>query len=637
MAGPANIYRRPSGMYCARLVVPERLRPVVGKAELHASTGSRTLAVAKAVAASVLAHWREKLLALDRMDVTKIALGSPSLVGGGYLRMAEASAASGFTEDELLQKASEGRLSLYVHLAGQLGHFVSREAVQGDPDAFVGDHRAMPVASEERFFTGPIAPCQPRDVAGVLLVVPGASVQVFEQGRHAPFVFVADTAVSLSRGSLLLAAADVEALRVVVAAGLTKEQIRVAKAPARPKAAKGTTGRLSTFLDAYAREKADSVRPDEARRIRDLLNLFIDMTGDPFYPDDVTNAMLDDFEKVKLARVPDHEEKVRLKLGTRTVQESVAALAGTDYKRMTGKAIAKRMGWVQGFLAWVKARGELRLTGRGRAPDDSERPSEVREKFSDAELQAIFSDPIFAAGRGAVTKRGTIFKFKPWHYWGPLIALLSGMRPNEQCQMLTTDIVGDAGVWWFDIAEDDSEDGSASKSLKNMNSRRQIPVHPLLIDLGLIEWRDRLQREGHPRLFPEWSPHAGHGRYSPKAGQWFNDDLRKRTLGAGVSPKKTLYSFRHNFGTALLESGCSDRIARALMGHSPGKGELRERYDKARDSPKLVPAVGDLDFKLPTIARFDIEAGLAALLNALQRSRNVRQGKAGRKLASAAK
>lgn len=82
MAPAANLYRRTSGVYVVRLAVPERLRPAVGKREIHVSTGSRVLALAKTVAAGVLGHWREKFLDLERlqlMDVERLVAGSPEL------------------------------------------------------------------------------------------------------------------------------------------------------------------------------------------------------------------------------------------------------------------------------------------------------------------------------------------------------------------------------------------------------------------------------------------------------------------------------------------------------------------------------------------------------------------------------
>ena len=111
-----GLFRR-GGVWYARLVVPQSLRLVIGKTELVASTGVREPALARVVAAELLAGWRRRFLDLSRrlsspMDIEQITLGHPALSGGGYLDLAEAAKASGMDVPYLLWQASEGVLSL---------------------------------------------------------------------------------------------------------------------------------------------------------------------------------------------------------------------------------------------------------------------------------------------------------------------------------------------------------------------------------------------------------------------------------------------------------------------------------------------------------------------------------------------
>lgn len=62
-----NLQRRASGIYVARLTVPERLRHLVGKRELIATTGTSQRPVAKLVAGALLARWRQQLFDLERL------------------------------------------------------------------------------------------------------------------------------------------------------------------------------------------------------------------------------------------------------------------------------------------------------------------------------------------------------------------------------------------------------------------------------------------------------------------------------------------------------------------------------------------------------------------------------------------
>ena len=54
----ASEYRRPSGIYAVRLYIPERLQPYFHKKEIHISTGSRRLQVAKIIASELKARCR---------------------------------------------------------------------------------------------------------------------------------------------------------------------------------------------------------------------------------------------------------------------------------------------------------------------------------------------------------------------------------------------------------------------------------------------------------------------------------------------------------------------------------------------------------------------------------------------------
>lgn len=91
-----------------------------------------------------------------------------------------------------------------------------------------------------------------------------------------------------------------------------------------------------------------------------------------------------------------------------------------------------------------------------------------RPPFSNQQLQTLFSCPTYT-GR-TVTK--------DYKYWIPLIGLYTGMRLNEICQLLVDDIMCVDGVWIINIDDNDH------KKLKTASSRRRIPVHKRLIDLG---------------------------------------------------------------------------------------------------------------------------------------------------------
>jgi integrase len=101
-----------------------------------------------------------------------------------------------------------------------------------------------------------------------------------------------------------------------------------------------------------------------------------------------------------------------------------------------------------------------------------------------------------------------------WRFWLPPMCLFMGMRPNEACQMAATEIrVTDAGTWYADIVasdDDDIADGKPPrKTVKTETSRRRVPIHPVLIEIGFLQFVDsRLKSGSDARLFPSLKGHV---------------------------------------------------------------------------------------------------------------------------------
>jgi integrase len=120
-------------------------------------------------------------------------------------------------------------------------------------------------------------------------------------------------------------------------------------------------------------------------------------------------------------------------------------------------------------------------------------PRDKRKPFSSNQLRRIFDAPLY---RGCVddgnryAKQGTA-KPRRSRFWIPLIALFSGMRLNEICQMDTADVKEMDGIWCFAV----SAQGSDDKHLKTMASDRVVPIHPILHELGFIACQSACKRD----------------------------------------------------------------------------------------------------------------------------------------------
>ncbi|EDL53848.1 hypothetical protein VSAK1_10438 [Vibrio mediterranei AK1] len=178
--------------------------------------------------------------------------------------------------------------------------------------------------------------------------------------------------------------------------------------------------------------------------------------------------------------------------------------------------------------------------------------------FSKNDLVKIFSQPIFTEHKikRHYTKR--IPKYS--QYWMPLIALLSGMRPNEIAQLKRKDCVLRDGILFFQLSNQDED-----QSLKNKRARRAVPVHSKLIELGFERFIEPLASD--ERLFPELSYSKKEGYYK-SFGEWF-----KRYFSNYIDlarEGKRFYSFRHTFIDQFKQRGSIAAVPASIVGHKNG-------------------------------------------------------------------
>lgn len=180
----------------------------------------------------------------------------------------------------------------------------------------------------------------------------------------------------------------------------------------------------------------------------------------------------------------------------------------------------------------------------------------------------------------------TLVEYKnvaPGRYFVPLVAMFSGMRLNEICQLYVNDIRKIDDVWCFDINDD------GDKRLKNKASRRVIPVHPELVRLGLLEHVERMRAEGHPRLWMNLK--CKRDGYSHDFSKWYQRFNRKYIT---QDPKKVFHSFRHTVADTLKQKGVAEGVIAEILGHA-NQSITTGRYGKRYRPAMLLEALGKLN------------------------------------------
>lgn len=66
------------------------------------------------------------------------------------------------------------------------------------------------------------------------------------------------------------------------------------------------------------------------------------------------------------------------------------------------------------------------------------------------------------------------------HYWIPLIAAYTGARREEIAGLHAADVQEHGGIWCFKFEE------NVERSVKTDASGRLVPIHPHLIELGIL-------------------------------------------------------------------------------------------------------------------------------------------------------
>jgi integrase len=181
--------------------------------------------------------------------------------------------------------------------------------------------------------------------------------------------------------------------------------------------------------------------------------------------------------------------------------------------------------------------------------DDQRIRAEVRhyEPFSDQEIVALLAGLRLqtAPAEHTTATAGA---------WATLIAAYTGCRLEEVAQLRTEDIKCEDGIYRFDFCADGNG--------KTKASTRAVPIHHVLLDAGLLMYRDALPKDG--RLFPGLKARPSKGKLGAPIGDWFSS-YRKR-LGVD-RPGLNFHSFRHTVGDRLRKAGVPEDDRAALLGH----------------------------------------------------------------------
>lgn len=301
------------------------------------------------------------------------------------------------------------------------------------------------------------------------------------------------------------------------------------------------------------------------------------------------------FDKASVRRVRDTVMKLPASYMKRKdqVDLELVELFASDAPKLSAKTQKKYFEMFRSFLKWCVEDGYLdAVPGEGikiAGPSKAE-AQRARYPFSTDQLQRLFTSPLYSGCKSAA-RRSTAgdIVIRDGRWWIPLVGLYSGLRLGEIVQLLVTDIRWQDDIAYFDVARGEGED----KQIKTASSVRKVPVHPRLIEFGLLDHVEKARRAGpKARVFADIAP-GKDGYFSHNFSKSFGFYVRS----VGVkTPKTSFHSLRHNFKDALVLAEVPDMVRLALMGHADG--HVHATYGSGASLHLLRDAVWKVEYKI---------------------------------------
>ncbi len=160
--------------------------------------------------------------------------------------------------------------------------------------------------------------------------------------------------------------------------------------------------------------------------------------------------------------------------------------------------------------------------------------------------------------------------------WLPWLCAYSGARINEVAQLTKSDFFQVGEDWFYRLTT------AGGKTLKNRYSIRNVPVHPVLVEEGLLRFLETVE-DADRRLFPK--------RSQPNISEWLRNKV-------GISRKELApnHGWRHLFEDQCINGGVIDAARNYITGRSTGKSS--EGYGK---SQAMLPGLAKEMRKVPPI------------------------------------
>jgi integrase len=354
-----------------------------------------------------------------------------------------------------------------------------------------------------------------------------------------------------------------------VPAPLPRRKLRIEELRVAPTGvAKPATGlTLSGLYAAWAAETKPSLKL--VAEWKTVLRRLQEHLGGDVQVRSITRDQMVGF-KDSLTRMP---RVISGKLKTMRVPEILEATRDQEIAPISNTSVNKALGLTAALFAWGVRNGKLDTNPAQGVKASTKKVRGRRLPYDREDIGKLFRLPVFLGD-----DRGP-------RYWLPIVGAWTGARLEELGQLKTADVRDRDGIWFLTI--DPIEDEG---SLKTEASRRIVPVHPVLVRLGFVDYVKTRRKAGADQLFD--LDRDNRGKFTSAISKWWGREARK----AVPDPRKSFHSFRHLLKDAARAAIPDEELRDRLTGHAGNETEGRQ-YGAGHDLEALAAAMAKI--KIP--------------------------------------
>lgn len=344
--------------------------------------------------------------------------------------------------------------------------------------------------------------------------------------------------------------------------------------------------RLSELWEEYCREKKDTGRwrTGTFTRYQAAFNAVIDIIGDKQLVD--IDRTLARFLKTSLEVYPNKKED---KPAFKGKPFSKKMAEHKDFEPLSISSINYVTGLMSGMFRHAITENiggitynpfeKLQLKDNG---DESTK----RDSYATEDIKGLYLG------------LSTVIQGHPEKFWVPIIGLYTGMRLEEVCQLKPEDIEEVEGIHFFNICHKPE-----LRQTTKTEQSRTCPVHPVLLDLGFIQFINAQKKTKSDRLFSRLTYNDKKECWNLIIGRWYNRTFEPKYISA--DEKKSFHSLRHTFIDWFKQkvdlSFTQKDVLKSIVGHEgrddkDSGGITFERYGKAYEIARQYELLKQLDY-----------------------------------------